>query len=88
MRTISGLITGLFLVTACAGGPATTREKGALTGAVIGAGTGAIIGSQTGNAGAGAAIGSWQAPKGSGHIERNTAREGFFVFAGLTTAAI
>ena len=57
MRTISGLTAALLLVTACAGGPATTREKGALTGAVIGAGTGAIIGSQTGNAGAGAAIG-------------------------------
>jgi hypothetical protein len=57
MRTMSGLTAALLLVTACAGGPATTREKGALTGAVIGAGTGAIIGSQTGNAGAGAAIG-------------------------------
>lgn len=57
MRTMSGLIAGLLLVTACAGGPATTRERGTLTGAVIGAGTGAIIGSQTGNAGAGAAIG-------------------------------
>ncbi len=57
MRTIGGLTAALLLVTACAGGPATTREKGALTGAVIGAGTGAIIGSQTGNAGAGAAIG-------------------------------
>lgn len=57
MRAMSGLTAALFLVTACAGGPATTREKGALTGAVIGAGTGAIIGSQTGNAGAGAAIG-------------------------------
>ncbi len=57
MRTIGGLTAALLLVTACAGGPATTREKEELTGAVIGAGTGAIIGSQTGNAGAGAAIG-------------------------------
>lgn len=57
MRTIGPVTAGLLLVSACVGGPATTREKGALTGAVLGAGTGAIIGSQTGNAGSGAAIG-------------------------------
>lgn len=56
-KKIGALMAGLLFAGACAGGPATTREKGALTGAVIGAGTGAIIGSQTGNAGAGAAIG-------------------------------
>jgi hypothetical protein len=57
MKAIGPVMVGLLLLTACAGGPATTREKGALTGAAIGAGTGAIIGSQTGNAGTGAAIG-------------------------------
>ena len=58
LKTMSVLVTGLFLASACAGGPATTREKGALTGAAIGAGTGALIGNQTGDAGAGAAIGA------------------------------
>lgn len=57
MKAIGPVMVGLLLLSACAGGPATTREKGALTGAAIGAGTGAIIGSQTGNAGTGAAIG-------------------------------
>ncbi len=56
-RTVGAVMVGLFFVSACAGGPATTREKGALTGAALGAGTGAVIGSQTGNAGSGAAIG-------------------------------
>lgn len=58
LRTMSALMAGLLLASACAGGPATTREKGALTGAAIGAGTGALIGSQTGDAGTGAAIGA------------------------------
>ncbi|MFQ5882384.1 MAG: glycine zipper domain-containing protein [Candidatus Methylomirabilales bacterium] len=57
MRTIRALLAGLILISGCAGGPATTREKGALAGAAIGAGTGAIIGSQTGEAGTGALIG-------------------------------
>ncbi len=57
MKKLGALLTGLLLASACAGGPATTREKGALTGAAIGAGTGAIIGSQTGKAGTGALIG-------------------------------
>ncbi len=57
MKKLGALLTGLLLATACAGGPATTREKGALTGAAIGAGTGAIIGSQTGHTGTGALIG-------------------------------
>ncbi|MFQ5658457.1 MAG: glycine zipper domain-containing protein [Candidatus Methylomirabilales bacterium] len=58
LRMMGALMAGLLLASACAGGPATTREKGALTGAALGAGTGAIIGSQTGNAGTGAAIGA------------------------------
>ncbi|MFQ5848536.1 MAG: glycine zipper domain-containing protein [Candidatus Methylomirabilales bacterium] len=57
MRKFVPLMAGLLLTSACAGGPATTREKGALTGAALGAGTGAIIGSQTGKAGTGALIG-------------------------------
>ncbi len=57
MRKIGTLLVSLLLASACAGGPATTREKGALTGAAIGAGTGAIIGSQTGKTGTGAVIG-------------------------------
>ncbi|MFQ5989151.1 MAG: glycine zipper domain-containing protein [Candidatus Methylomirabilales bacterium] len=56
-RMIGALMAGLVLGSACAGGPATTREKGTLTGAAIGAGTGAIIGSQTGDPGTGALIG-------------------------------
>ena len=56
-RVFGALTAGMLLASGCAGGPATTREKGALTGAAIGAGTGAIIGSQTGNAGTGALIG-------------------------------
>ena len=57
IKKFGALLTGLLLASACAAGPATTREKGALTGAAIGAGTGAIIGSQTGKAGTGALIG-------------------------------
>jgi hypothetical protein len=57
MKTAGALTAGLLVVSACAGGPVTTREKGVLTGAAIGAGTGAIIGSQSGHAGTGALIG-------------------------------
>ncbi len=52
----------------CAGGPLTTREKGALGGAALGAGTGAIIGSATGHAGEGAAIGAAIGGLGGGVI--------------------
>lgn len=54
------LVVSAFTVTllsACAAGPMTPREKGMATGAAIGAGSGAIIGSTTGNAGSGALIG-------------------------------
>ncbi len=51
------LLACLFLVSACAAGPATKREKGAATGAVLGAGSGAIIGSTRGDAVEGALIG-------------------------------
>lgn len=50
------LLSGVFLG-ACAGGPATTRERGAVTGAAVGAGAGAIIGSASGKPVQGAVIG-------------------------------
>ncbi len=46
------------LVTGCAGGALTTREKGAGIGALGGAAAGGIIGSAVHHPGAGAAIGS------------------------------
>ena len=54
---------GVVLLTAitatgCAGGPMTTREKGAGIGALCGAAGGALIGSAFGRPGAGAAIGA------------------------------
>ncbi len=58
MKHIALFAVGSLLVTACAGGPATTREKATLGGAALGAGTGAIIGSATGRAGTGALIGA------------------------------
>lgn len=50
------LASALTLV-GCAGGPLTTREKGAGIGALGGAAVGAGIGSAVGHPGAGAAIG-------------------------------
>lgn len=46
-----------LLLSACAGQPLSTREKGTLAGGVLGAGSGAIIGAAVGHPGAGAAIG-------------------------------
>jgi phage tail tape-measure protein len=54
--TILVLIGALF-TTGCAGGPLTTREKGAGIGALGGAAAGGIIGAAVGHPGAGAAIG-------------------------------
>src|SRR5512140_3067021 len=45
------------VISGCAGGDLTTREKGAGIGALGGAAAGGIIGAATGHAGAGAAIG-------------------------------
>lgn len=50
-----GLIAALGA--GCAGGPMTTREKGAAIGAVGGAAAGGLIGSAFGRPGMGAAIG-------------------------------
>ncbi len=51
------LLTGTLLAGGCAGGPLTTREKGAGIGAAGGALAGGLIGAAVGHPGAGAAIG-------------------------------
>ena len=52
------LLTGsMVVVSGCAGGEITTREKGAGIGALGGAAAGGLIGSAVGHPGAGAAIG-------------------------------
>jgi hypothetical protein len=56
-KTAVVLLAGVLLVAGCAGGPLTTREKGAGIGALGGAAAGGIIGSAVGHPGAGAAIG-------------------------------
>jgi hypothetical protein len=50
-------LAGAILVAGCAGGPLSTREKGAGIGALGGAAAGGLIGSAVGHPGAGAAIG-------------------------------
>jgi phage tail tape-measure protein len=56
-RTKILVLAGAMLVTGCAGGSLTTREKGAGVGALGGAAAGGLIGSAVGHPGAGAAIG-------------------------------
>src|SRR5713226_7808811 len=51
------LLAGILLVAGCAGGPLTTREKGAGIGALGGAAVGGLIGSAVGHPGIGAAVG-------------------------------
>lgn len=51
------LVVIALISTGCAGGPLTTREKGAGVGALGGAAVGGIIGSAVGHPAAGAAIG-------------------------------
>jgi len=51
------LLSGTLLLTGCAGGPLTTREKGAGIGVLGGAAAGGIVGAAVGHPGAGAAIG-------------------------------
>jgi len=51
------LLSGAILVGGCAGGPLTTREKGAGIGALGGAAAGGLIGSAVGHPGVGAAVG-------------------------------
>jgi outer membrane lipoprotein SlyB len=56
-RSLSALTLAALLGAGCAGGPLTTREKGAAIGAVGGAAAGGIIGSTVGAPAAGALIG-------------------------------
>lgn len=51
------VIAATLLLSACAGGPLSTREKGAGIGALGGAAAGGIVGAAVGHPGAGAAIG-------------------------------
>jgi Glycine zipper len=51
------LLAGVLTAVGCAGGPLTTREKGAGIGALGGAAAGGLIGSAVGHPGTGAAIG-------------------------------
>ena len=56
-RTPMLLLAGTVLMAGCAGGPLSTREKGAGIGALGGAAAGGLIGSAVGHPAAGAAIG-------------------------------
>ena len=56
-KTLLLLVAVVLIGASCAGGPLTTREKGAGIGALGGAAVGGIIGSAVGHPGAGAAIG-------------------------------
>ena len=51
------VMAGTLFAAGCAGGPLTTREKGAGIGALGGAAAGGLIGAAVGHPGAGAAIG-------------------------------
>ncbi|HXG50105.1 MAG TPA: glycine zipper domain-containing protein [candidate division Zixibacteria bacterium] len=53
----AGLLAAALLAAGCAGGPLTTREKGAGIGALGGALAGGLVGAAVGHPGAGAAIG-------------------------------
>jgi phage tail tape-measure protein len=56
-RTSVLFLAGAILLAGCAGGPLSTREKGAGIGALGGAAAGGLIGAAVGHPGAGAAIG-------------------------------
>jgi phage tail tape-measure protein len=56
-RTKMLFLAGAMLMTGCAGGSLSTREKGAGVGALGGAAAGGLIGAAVGHPGAGAAIG-------------------------------
>ncbi len=57
IKTPSLLLAGMLMVAGCAGGPLTTREKGAGIGALGGAAAGGLVGSAVGHPGAGALVG-------------------------------
>ncbi|HWO42254.1 MAG TPA: glycine zipper domain-containing protein [Candidatus Eisenbacteria bacterium] len=56
-KTSLAVLSCTLLAAGCAGGPLTTREKGAGIGALGGAAAGGLIGAAVGRPGAGAAIG-------------------------------
>ena len=51
------LLAGTLMIAGCAGGPLTTREKGAGIGVLGGAAAGGLIGAAVGHPGIGAAVG-------------------------------
>src|SRR5499426_4297566 len=55
--TLTLLLAGTLTAAGCAGGPLTTREKGAGIGALGGAAAGGLVGAAVGHPAAGAAIG-------------------------------
>ncbi|HKY07083.1 MAG TPA: glycine zipper domain-containing protein [Candidatus Binatia bacterium] len=58
VKTVAlSIVTSALLLTGCAGGPLTTREKGAGIGALGGAAAGGLIGAAVGRPGTGAAVG-------------------------------
>ena len=56
-RTGATVIAATILLSGCAGGPLSTREKGAGIGALGGAAAGGLIGAAVGRPGVGAAVG-------------------------------
>ena len=56
-KTLVLFLAGALLLAGCAGGPLSTREKGAGIGALGGAAAGGLIGAAVGHPAAGAAIG-------------------------------
>jgi Glycine zipper len=56
-RTAIFFLAGMLFAGGCAGGPLSTREKGAGIGALGGAAAGGLVGAAVGHPGAGAAIG-------------------------------
>ena len=56
-KTLVPFLTGILLLSGCAGGSLTTREKGAGIGALGGAAAGGLIGAAVGHPGIGAAVG-------------------------------
>ena len=56
-RTAVAIVATTLLLAGCAGGPLTTREKGAGIGALGGAAAGGLIGAAVGRPGTGAAVG-------------------------------
>ena len=55
--TYVAMVVSLLLMVGCAGGPLTTREKGAGIGALGGAAAGGLVGAAVGRPGTGAAVG-------------------------------